>query len=204
MNDFLAQIMLARNGEDIGWMQLLVVVVLAVFYVLGTILKAKSNKAEQKDEEQPEGTGASRAFQKTAYRQVQRPGSRPPHRRQPQQPRRKVMRPQPVGWKFAAEEQEAVRLKTPQPPRVLKLPVPTPQVQIQPELEEVQEFIGEPLKPLGDEQLALSAETEASMASIQPLLDYADTEGLKRAILHYEILGKPLSLRGPSEHIIGL
>lgn len=193
MNELLAEVMVAaRNRDGEGWMQLLVVAVVAVFYVLGTIFKAKSNKVEQKDEEQPEGTGASGAFQKTASRQVQ------------QQPRRKVMRPQPVGWKFAAEEQEAVRLKTPQPPRVLKLPVLTPQVQIQPELEEVQEFIGEPLKPLEDEQLALSAETEASMASIQPLLDYADTEGLKRAILHYEILGKPLSLRGPSEHIIGL
>jgi hypothetical protein len=36
------------------------------------------------------------------------------------------------------------------------------------------------------------------------LSDYDDTEKLRRAILHYEILGKPLSLRDPSEHIIGL
>ena len=33
---------------------------------------------------------------------------------------------------------------------------------------------------------------------------YKDPEEFKRAILHYEILGKPLALRDPSEGIIGL
>ena len=36
------------------------------------------------------------------------------------------------------------------------------------------------------------------------LSDYENPENLRRAILHYEILGKPLSLREPGEHIIGL
>jgi hypothetical protein len=36
------------------------------------------------------------------------------------------------------------------------------------------------------------------------LLDYADPDELRMAILHYEILGMPLSLRGPSGQIIGL
>ncbi|HPC95517.1 MAG TPA: hypothetical protein PLU87_11275 [Sedimentisphaerales bacterium] len=34
------------------------------------------------------------------------------------------------------------------------------------------------------------------------LLDYSDPEALKRAVLHYEILGKPLSLRDPLEQQI--
>jgi hypothetical protein len=33
---------------------------------------------------------------------------------------------------------------------------------------------------------------------------YEDPDELKRAILHYEILGKPLALRNPDESIIGL
>jgi hypothetical protein len=35
------------------------------------------------------------------------------------------------------------------------------------------------------------------------LADYENSEELKRAILHYEILGKPLALRDPSRVIIG-
>jgi hypothetical protein len=34
----------------------------------------------------------------------------------------------------------------------------------------------------------------------ETLLDYADPEELRKAILHYEILGKPLSLRGQSDN----
>jgi len=33
------------------------------------------------------------------------------------------------------------------------------------------------------------------------LIDYADIDALKRAILHYEILGKPVSLRDPSQQV---
>ncbi len=38
----------------------------------------------------------------------------------------------------------------------------------------------------------------------EPLLDVSDPEAIRRAILHYEIFGKPMSLRGPGEQIIGL
>lgn len=33
------------------------------------------------------------------------------------------------------------------------------------------------------------------------LIDSSDADALRRAILHYEILGKPLSLRDPSQQI---
>jgi len=71
-----------------------------------------------------------------------------------------------------------------------KLPRPAPQVQ--PAIEQLTQLISKPVE-----------RPEPGLA-MESLLDYADPEELRRAILHYEILGKPLSLRGPGEQIIGL
>jgi hypothetical protein len=57
MNYLLTQLILAarKNNEDNGWMQILVFVILAVFYALGSILKVKANKAASKGKEQKSG-----------------------------------------------------------------------------------------------------------------------------------------------------
>ena len=219
MNYSLAQIILAarnRNLEDTGWMQILIIVVLAVFYVVGSIVKAKANKSrdQEQEEEQPsrkrgfrpaEGTpGRAKALPKIPYQQAQRPVGRTPYRQpRPQVPtRRKVMRPQPAVQKFAAKEEQAIRPQTIKPLEVSKLPQPTPQVQ--PDLKELAELTSKPLKQLEDKYASAPAETEQARYLPELLLDYADPDELKRAILHYEILGKPLSLRSSEEHIIGL
>jgi len=43
--------------------------------------------------------------------------------------------------------------------------------------------------------------TQRELAGFEPttLIDYSDSDALKKAILHYEILGKPLALRDESE-----
>ena len=197
-------------------MQILIVVVLAVFYAVGSIVKAKANKSrdQEQEEEQPsrkrgfrpvEGTpGRAKALPKIPYQQAQRPVGRTPRRQlRPQVlPRRKVMRPQPAVQKFAAKEERAIRPQTVKPLEVSKLPRPTPQVQ--PEPEEFPEFTSETIKKMGDKRIGISAETARAKYLPELLLDYADPDELKRAILHYEILGKPLSLRSSEEHIIGL
>jgi len=71
-----------------------------------------------------------------------------------------------------------------------KLPAVAPEVQ--PAIEELPELISKPVE-----------RPEPGLA-IESLLDYADPDELRRAILHYEILGRPLSLRGPGGQIIGL
>ena len=40
-------ILVARNGDDNNWMQLLVVVILAIFYGLASLVKAKASKAKK-------------------------------------------------------------------------------------------------------------------------------------------------------------
>ena len=53
-------------------------------------------------------------------------------------------------------------------------------------------------------EVAVPAEIPQAKYLSEILSDYDDPEKLRRAILHYEILGKPISLREPAEHIIGL
>ncbi|UCF15718.1 MAG: hypothetical protein JSW59_20175, partial [Phycisphaerales bacterium] len=54
MNNLLAQIVLAQQRFDDGWMNILFVIVLAVFWMLGSIVKAMRTKAG--DQQQAGGT----------------------------------------------------------------------------------------------------------------------------------------------------
>ena len=211
MNELLAQIILAvRRRDTEGWMNILVIVVIAVVYGLGIILKAKTKKPAEKEEKegplgrkpvsklkeiaerfQKELSELSRDrmyeppqraedLQKESFQQARRPG-RPtpgrPYRPGVQQPRPKVAAAPRAVEKFAAEAERPRRLQT--------------------------------IKPLAVEKLAarrggIPAEVPEAEHLPEILSDYADPDDLRRAILHYEILGRPLSLRDPSGRIIGL
>ena len=218
MNYLLSQIVLAaRNRDGKSWTNILFIVGLAVFWVIGGILKARANKTKQEGEEQltskpgfkpPDRAGFAkpRAVEKTPYEQVQRPTARTPYRREPQPqiepPRRKIARPELFVQKFVTEKEQAIPLGTIELLEEPKLPPPTPQVQ--PDLGELPQFTSKAVKGLEDMRVRTPAETPRAKYLAEILLDYADPEDLKRAILHYEILGRPLSLRDPSQHIIGL
>ncbi len=186
MNALLAQIIVAaRRGDDKdgGWMQLLIIVVLAAIYGVGGIIKARANKLERKQQEQPGRKPTPEPSEDTmAAEQAQRPS--PPMqgrqlRPQVRPPGRKIMRPHPSVQKFVTKTKEE--------------PVVWPETlepQLQPELKDI--HIGIPSK------------TEQPETVIESLLGFDDPDLLRKAILHYEILGKPLSLRGPSEHTAGL
>jgi hypothetical protein len=207
MNYILAQLIVAaqsRNDRDGSWMQILVFVILAIFYAVGSIVKAKAKRDVQKKEKQIPGKPARKAParpqaestielqmlkqlfgipEKPAPSEQPRPQVTKPQvaRPQVQPPRRKVVRPQPaIGRKAAIKTEEAVK-------------IPTFEPQVQPKLEKVPGLTGEAEVPIEISQTKY-------LSGI--LSDYDDAEKLRRAILHYEILGKPLSLRDPSEHII--
>ena len=218
MNELLAQIILAaRNRDGKSWTNILFIVGLAIFWVIGGILKARANKTKQEGEEQltrqpglkpsdRAGFAKPRAVEKTPYEQVQRPTARTPYRREPQPqiqpPRRKITRPQPVVQMFAAKKAQAAPLETIELLEEPELPQPAPQVQ--PDFQELPQFTTKTAKELGDMRVRTPAETPRAKYLAEILLDYSDPEDLRRAILHYEILGRPLSLRDPSQHIIGL
>ena len=227
MNALLAQFILVARGNDEGWMNILVLVLVAAVYGLATILKVKKGKKsqEQADEQQirkpqrkPEGGRGvleqfvreiQQAFEPTEDRES-RPSAQPA--------RPKVSRPQPApaGRKYAAEAKQVSRPKPLIPPVKPKRPgleLSMPALQLQPEFEELPELQTgiEALPEVTTKAVERLVGKRKGMAEVpeskylsEVLADFTDPEDLRMAILHYEILGRPLSLRDPSGQIIGL
>lgn len=230
MNNILAQFILVARGKDVeGWMDILVLVLVAAVYGLGTILKTKKRKKvqEQAEEELTRkparkpaagGRGVLEQFVREIQRAVEpteeresRPAARPAPK--------KAARPQPATAvrKYAAEAKPVSRPKPITPPAKpkrpgLELSIPAPQVQ--PDFEELPElptkmqalpeFTGKTIEGLVGKRKGMPAEIVESKYLSEVLADFTDPEDLRMAILHYEILGRPLALRDPSSQIIGL
>lgn len=216
MDCYLAQIiMAARNsdGEETGWIRILVIVIVAVFWIVSGIVKARANKLSREGEEQPEdGKGGDKALREKPYWTAQQQPVGRAVRTQPRPPRKEVARRWPAVQKFAAEAKQAFQLQTFESPKASKLSPPVPQ--LQPDLQELPEFTSKTIEEPRDKSISIPAKAFQEPVPAQPqvqteylpevLSDYADPKALRIAILHCEILGKPLALRGPSEHIIGL
>jgi hypothetical protein len=87
-------------------------------------------------------------------------------------------------------------------PELSELALESPQ--LKPAVEELPEFTAQTLKKLQARPLGITPQKPSLEDVSRPMFEYADSEELTRAILHYEILGRPLSVRDPSQRIIGL
>jgi hypothetical protein len=230
MNVLLAQLVQLARGKDVeGWMDILVLVLVAAVYGLATILKSKKGKkAQEQSEEQqgrkpqrkPEGgRGLLEQFVREIQRAVEPTEGRERESRPAAQPApKKVDRPQPAPAvrKYAAEAKQVSRPKPIIPPAKPKRPgleLSMPALQVQPGFEELPElqtgiealpeFTGKTVEGLVGKRKGMAEVPESKYLS-EALLDYADPDELRMAILHYEILGRPLALRGPAGQIIGL
>jgi hypothetical protein len=211
MSELLAHIIpLARKDDVDSWMNILFVVVLAVFWIVGGIIKAKKNKPKAQDDEQLPLKPAHRppARSKSLLEQFLeqargpvKPAQRRPSRPGVQQPTSKLAALRSVAQKYAAEVEQAARLQTTKPTPEPELSPPEPH--IQPDIRELPEFTDKAVKKLQAKRVPIPAEIADSRHLSEILSDYSDPDELRRAILHYEILGKPLSLRYPSGNIIG-
>jgi hypothetical protein len=192
-------------------MQILVFVILTVFYAVGSIVKAKANKTALKEKKQIPPEPVSKAPESTIDLQMlkqlfglpekpapisqTRPQVTKPQAAKPQaQPtRRRVARPSSLKLRRTSPATARSAVTSPQPagmamlePQMAKSQVAMPQVQ--PKLEKVPGLAIEAAAPTEIPQIKYLSEI---------LSDYDDPEKLRRAILHYEILGKPISLREP-------
>jgi hypothetical protein len=205
MSDLLAQIVLAqRDVEDDGWMNILVVIVMIVFWIVGAVVKAMKTKSEQ--QEQPSRVPNRKAPVRAragaehgpahARRHQAGPAQRAERRPATETKRTTLADLREAARKFAAEAEQAF-----QPPTKTPAPSPTPRRQqppAEPDITSDALVKGEPVIPRTEGL----AEKQAAAAKVPPspflsdlLSDYADRDKLRRAILHYEILGPPLSLR---------
>lgn len=211
MSGFLGQSVLGAwrlDGDSSSWMELLVFVILAVIYGIGILVKAKKQKLDEQGDDEDSARKpvrrpqqGVRGPQRQPIGQSQRPVRPEPQRGvgpEVQQRLRKTALPPAVSQKMAVEKKrtsllEALATAT----KLQKFPPAGPQVE--PELEELPEYTRKTVEKFGDMQLGipLEAPDEEYLAEILP--DLSGPDELKKAILHYEILGKALSLRQPNE-----
>jgi len=228
MNALLAQLVQVARGNGVeGWMDILVLVLVAAVYGLATILKTKKRKKEQEEQAEEDLTrkparkpaAGSRGVLEQFIREIQRavePTEERESRSAAQQARQKITHPQPAVRKYAAEAKQVSRPKPIIPPAKpkrpgLKLSMPAPQIQpdfeelpeLQTKMQALPEFTSKTVEGLVGKRKDMPEIPESKYLS-EVLLDYADPDELRMAILHYEILGRPLSLRDPSGQIIGL
>ena len=164
-------------------MNILFVVILAVFYAVGSIVRAKSNKSKQEDEgQQPAPKPRFKLAQQTAYRQPQHLVARTAQQPQIPPARRKTQSMEP-------QLAQATELLQEQKPPSLQFDIAPPQKSFTKPLKELE--VGQVLtQPRGIQPRTIIVE--------EPLVNFGAPDELKKAILHYEILGKPLALRKPT------
>jgi hypothetical protein len=214
MNDFVTQIICAARRpdfEDNGWVQLLVFLVVAVIYALGSIVKTKKGRKAEGQEQKSSFGFSRKAGQKlpttgkTRKQRIEEVEPRPaPTSSGPQTPRRVTIRPAADWTEVVGKVLEAVTGVTPtfgEPPAVSEAgmskpkvsPIPPPGVG-----QAIEPAVRTPSKPEG---FLMPSEVPVPAYLTEILTDYADPEKVRKVILHYEILGKPLSLRDLQENI---
>ena len=220
MNFLLVQIVLAQNYDIEGWMDILVLVVIAAVYGLGALIRAKSKKAEEQNREQQPGKPqrkpqtSGRGVLEQFIREVKKAAEeaktgtemRPPGQKIPQ----KTAQAQAVLQKYTTTSKQGVSIQSKTEPAKPKVPEPA---KVQVDLDKLGEIdkdiytlpdITSQVVGLRGKSKKKPAEVVKPMQLSEVLADYEDPEELKRAILHYEILGRPLALRDSSRDIIGL
>jgi hypothetical protein len=169
----------------LGWVEILIFVIVAAVYAIGNFLKSRSSKAEQSEQQQsrprprPAGRAVSRRPPPAQARRSLASATENQYQRRTQRPTRPIRRPQPTTPRVPLVTDQVIPL--PEPPEFATLPSAVL-------LDESTEAIGPQASPAQEEAAYLPGILSA----------YADPEQLRTAILHYEILGKPLSLRDPS------
>jgi hypothetical protein len=172
MDGVLLQIILAarRYDEDAGWMQLLVFVIMIVFWAVGSIVKSRSKKAGTEEEKQLEETFSE-------YKQQMGRQTRPQQKKTAQ-------------LRTAARHAPAKKEPFTEPETLKSL-----------EAERLSLFLKETETKAARPDI--SSEQTQPQAGINFLPDLEGPDSLKRGVIYYEVLGKPLAMRDEPKNIIG-
>ncbi len=77
----------------------------------------------------------------------------------------------------------------------VKAPVDMAVSRLEPVMEDMSRLVAEPSAPLEPSEPPRKAPHEAAGLDWATVIDYGDPDALKKVVLHYEILGRPLALR---------
>ena len=219
MNYSFLQFILAAPNEDFEkWMNFLFIAILAAFWLIGGIVKVKSEQAKRRKNKQssndaaPRPSAAKRAPGELILEKIlgsfipdsgnqQRSISQQTFKKSPPQEVKPALTAKSRSDKYAIRQnmselrkQKLLLQKKSLDPKFNEL------TQIEPDIEKLPDFTADADKDIAPSYQKVTAEVPMS----QYLLDFSDSDSLKRAILYYEVLGKPLSLRGSSNPFAGL
>lgn len=202
MKMLLIQIIFIGQGRD-GWGQLLFLVAIAAFYAVGAVINIlKKKAAEQEREGGRRAAGAARAVRGPEKKQLEAAG-----------PMRPVVRRPAVAPAGAAEKEDA-RPKTAAEMATERLigffgleeMMAAETAKRLPPVKEVKPAevsVKEPAAPKVEPVKGPEVKEAVKEVRFKALLDIKDPQDVRRAIIHYEIFGRPLSLRERSEQIAG-
>ncbi|MBN1796821.1 MAG: hypothetical protein JW804_09125 [Sedimentisphaerales bacterium] len=181
---------LLGQGEDEGWMQILVFIVMAVIWVIGGIMKSRSEKQKQQEKVQGQPVRPVRPKARTIYQEKapKQPPARPKPRPLQERPAKRptfdrIFAPDRIKQKIIDKifpQQKPVELKTKPAvtsPKPTEAAIQTKMIKARDEKEKAGAVVGE------------------------VVLDFGEPEQLQAAIIHYEILGKCVGQREIEEQI---
>jgi hypothetical protein len=229
MNELLEKMSFLGQSNDVeGWMDILILVVVAAVYGLGAILKtAKSKKEEQEKNQRIQGPqkkpakGGRGLFEQFVMEVKKAAEEAKKATETAQQKTLQKIPPQQAGLqKVAGQVRQISQTQVKAAPApAAKAPPVKPKIsrsipKVESEFDKFAQFDKgiQGLPAISTKVVGLSgkkkkkkhAETMEAILVDDVLWDYDNPDELKRAIVHYEILGKPLALRNPDESIIGL
>ena len=111
--------------------------------------------------------------------------------------RSSIDRDRPVSAVAAARRQPITAAPPPEP-EVEELRAP-----FEPVVEGLADIMPEPPAPLDPERERLATPRQTTGRQPESIIDPTDRDALRKAVLHYEILGKPLALRDMPERSTG-
>ena len=194
MNEVLSKLLLAaKNNDGKDWISSLPIILLAIFWIVGGILKARANKKAE-ESEHPDRTGDDT---RTAGQSAPHPPARSPlpqpRKYQPApQPQARPTEPSPKIPKPRMPQQQPLPAETIVQPRLPQfeavVPALTAELAELPKFTSPQPQLIKPMRKIG------SPDVE-SIRAAQIELELQDVQDLRKAVLYAEIIGKPLSLR---------
>ena len=205
MNNYVVHFLLGE-GEEGGWVQLLIFVAVGGIWLLGNIMKARSDKLEeQKREERKQNRPARSPEREAAYRkqlaarqarlqqqirQRQATGGSSTAAAKPISPDAGYKRPV-----SGVQRPAAIRVGPAQRAKRSVFPTELPRL-------EADDLVVEPVRQVRKvhapkARAPIPKETEEEVEPIEIFTGGGDWDEFERAILYLEILGKPVSLRGP-------
>ena len=221
MNYLFLQLLIAQNRDDVEkWVNILFIAVLAVFWLLRGVVKAKVDEVQRQKQKQPpvdktrSPSSAKKQWSESLLEKIlgQSDLSSQPHRRPvSQNTMAKAASSRALKHKLISKSKpdKSFPYQADKKRKASRFYLSKPSLEqniqdlqkIDTNLQELPEFTTKALESISDKPLSKSSDITQAKYLSELIWDYQNTDELRKAILHYEILGKPLSLRDSSDSL---